>query len=108
MSGNNTEEQPVAPRNRGRDVTIEGITLNVPDDARCWHFKIIYACGCSAYRTLKVKKDNHSGPCCLRGCVRGYQNHVMPYSCRYFVHSDSPVMTYYTIDDFWPELYEAG
>ncbi|KAI1828285.1 hypothetical protein F4861DRAFT_489515 [Xylaria intraflava] len=66
---------------RGRDVTVDGITVNVPDENHCWHFRILYACGCLADKVIRVKKNNHHGPCLGFRCIRAYQDHRLVDQC---------------------------
>ncbi|KAJ1334981.1 hypothetical protein MN608_01713 [Microdochium nivale] len=58
----------------------------IPDDSKCWTFKLVHSCGHAASRsdggggggherqaaTIQVKRGEHWGPCCalLRGCDR--------------------------------------
>lgn len=71
-------------------VQVEDLTLNVRSMDRCWEFAIVHACGCPAKmvsmghvrnRIVRVKQDNHRGPCCLRRCITATDTHVLPDQC---------------------------
>lgn len=103
-SGN--QSAPPAPNLRGRrcvpstlscyclvtmahQVHVDGLVLDVPDRDHCWDFRVVYSCGCPAKKTqglaqdlvIRVKKDNHSGPCFLRRCVIASETHVLQGQC---------------------------
>ncbi|RYC60348.1 hypothetical protein CHU98_g5864 [Xylaria longipes] len=78
------------PASTGYQVCVDGYTLNVPSNDRCWDFMIVYNCRCPVTtqkrgivrnKTIRVKQDNHIGSCTLRRCVKASQNHVLPDRC---------------------------
>ncbi|KAI1169814.1 hypothetical protein F4777DRAFT_571732 [Nemania sp. FL0916] len=66
----------------------EDITLKVPSNDKCWTFHIIYACGCPMTdkrglhsRVVRIKQNNHHGPCALRRCIQGSATHKLDQQC---------------------------
>ncbi|KAI0405434.1 hypothetical protein F4802DRAFT_563181 [Xylaria palmicola] len=66
------------------------IALDVPSDDRCWKFYILFACGCPVTSrgfghisnlVIRVKQDNHCGPCQLRRCTQASATHVLRQNC---------------------------
>ncbi|KAI0444971.1 hypothetical protein F4803DRAFT_509685 [Xylaria telfairii] len=79
-----------SPITTAYQVTIDGLTLDVPSQDRCWKFPILYACRCpvtynragiARNKIICVKQNNHGGSCTLRRCLRGTQNHFLPEQC---------------------------
>ncbi|KAI0857397.1 hypothetical protein F4860DRAFT_489493 [Xylaria cubensis] len=78
------------PTDTAYEVSVDGFTLQVPSDDRCWDFKIVHACGCPVFtessgiirhKTIRVKRNSHKGSCSLRRCTRGYQTHTLSEQC---------------------------
>ncbi|KAI1739679.1 hypothetical protein F4680DRAFT_421175 [Xylaria scruposa] len=78
------------PTDSAYEVVIDGLTLQVPSDDRCWDFKIVHACGHPVFtesagmvcrKIIRVKRHNHKGSCSLRRCIRGSQTHFLSEQC---------------------------
>ncbi|KAI0908797.1 hypothetical protein F4823DRAFT_597323 [Ustulina deusta] len=74
----------------GRQVIIDDIALSIPSRDRCWDFIIVYACGhpvttrkaCHVRdKVIRVKRDDHRGPCALRRCLRATTTHKLREQC---------------------------
>ncbi|KAH9906423.1 hypothetical protein F4778DRAFT_725963 [Xylariomycetidae sp. FL2044] len=53
-------------------VTVDDITLSLPDKSRCWKVSVVYSCGCPVLdrgsclvrnKVIHIKKNDHFGPC---------------------------------------------
>ncbi|KAI0379550.1 hypothetical protein F5Y04DRAFT_259291 [Hypomontagnella monticulosa] len=73
-------------------VTIDGIELTIPAGygQHCWEFRIEYSCGhpvtevsCEHLRkkVITIRRNNHRGPCWIRGCILAKQTHGIPEKC---------------------------
>ncbi|KAI0554102.1 hypothetical protein F4679DRAFT_527133 [Xylaria curta] len=78
------------PTDSAYEVSVDGFTLQVPSDDRCWDFKIVHGCGHPVLtegtgmvrnKIIRVKRNNHKGSCSLRRCNRGSQTHFLPEQC---------------------------
>ncbi|KAI0392206.1 hypothetical protein F5Y17DRAFT_437476 [Xylariaceae sp. FL0594] len=73
-------------------VIVEGMEIDVPTSDCCWEFWILYACGCRVTKdaclvrrpkTIRVKRDNHSGSCSRWRCLVRTGSHRLPELCRH-------------------------
>ncbi|KAI1121645.1 hypothetical protein F5Y10DRAFT_255880 [Nemania abortiva] len=78
------------PTSTAYEVCVDGIELEVPDRNHCWDFKIEYSCGCPVRKAgtlltrdliIRVKKDNHTGPCYLRRCLIASETLILREQC---------------------------
>ncbi|KAI1329039.1 hypothetical protein F5Y16DRAFT_131950 [Xylariaceae sp. FL0255] len=97
-------------------VTKDGMEFELPSTDKCWHFYIMYKCGCPVKegpfrrdKVVKIKKDGHSGPCEIRGCNVGKICHVPKQEkcspeCRWL----GPAVNYYPQSDIAIRWAKSG
>lgn len=71
---------------------VDGIILTIPtgNGQHCWKFDIVYSCGHPVIEThcghihdkvIRIKRNDHSGPCWARRCVVATNTHFIPEKC---------------------------